>query len=50
MATKKTRVGAYIPEDLKNQAEKIARSQKRSLSNLIEVLLERAVDESVADR
>ena len=39
MSTIKARVGAYVPEDLKKEAEEIAKRQRRSLSNLIELLL-----------
>jgi hypothetical protein len=44
MATAKARVGAYIPEDLKKEAERIAQRKRRSLSNLIELLLAEMVD------
>lgn len=43
MATAKKKVSAYLNETLKEEAEALARSKKRSLSNLIELLLEEAV-------
>jgi predicted solute-binding protein len=47
VATDKIRVSTYIDTDLKKQAEKLAKIQKRSFSNLLEVLLEEAVTEAV---
>jgi len=43
VATNKSRVAAYVPSELKEKAEAIARTQKRSLSNLIELLLDDCV-------
>jgi len=45
VTTDKARVAAYVPNELKEAAEAMARSQKRSLSNLIELLLDKAVKE-----
>ena len=45
MSTDKAKIAAYIPAKLKEDAEAMARSQKRSLSNLIELLLDKAVAE-----
>ena len=50
VSTHKSRVGAYIPQELKEAAEAIAKSQKRSLSNLIEILLDKAVKENTDDQ
>ena len=47
VATDKIRVSTYVDSSLKAQAEKLAKSQKRSFSNLLEVLLEQAVAEAV---
>ena len=46
LATDKKKISAYLDEKLKEDAEKLARTQRRSLSNLIEVLLESAVSEA----
>jgi hypothetical protein len=46
VSTDKARVAAYVPIELKEAAEELAKSQKRSLSNLIEILLDRAVREN----
>jgi cytidylate kinase len=43
VATKKARVVAYLEPEMKERAEKLARSRKRSLSNLLEILIEREV-------
>ena len=47
VATDKIRVSTYIDPALKKQAEKLAKTQKRSCSNLLEVLLEQAVTEAI---
>ena len=47
VATDKIRVSTYVDPFLKAQAEKLAKSQKRSFSNLLEVLLEQAVADAV---
>lgn len=39
-------INAYIPENMKQDLEKLARIQRRSFSNLVEVLLESAVNEA----
>lgn len=43
VATDKIRVSTYISPELKDLAEQLAKLKKRSLSNLLEVLLEEAV-------
>ena len=43
VATDKTRVSAYVPEDLKEKAEQLAADEGRSLSNYIEQLLKNQV-------
>jgi CopG-like RHH_1 or ribbon-helix-helix domain, RHH_5/GIY-YIG catalytic domain len=45
----KRKVSAYLSEDLKEKAEKLAAVEKRSLSNFIEVLLQSAVDKFEAE-
>lgn len=49
LATDKRKVSAYLSEDLKEKAEKLAAIEKRSLSNFIEVLLQSAVDKFEAE-
>lgn len=50
VVTKKNKVSAYLADDLKADAEKLADLEKRSLSNLIEVLLQEAVNKAKKDR
>lgn len=47
VATDKIRVSTYVEPELKRQAEKLAKLQKRSFSNLMEVLLEQSVAEAI---
>jgi hypothetical protein len=49
LVTEKKKVSTYLPESLKADAESLARSEKRSLNNLIEVLLQEAVDKAKQD-
>lgn len=42
-STQKVIVAAYIPIELKDDAERLAKSQNRTLSNLVGMLLEKAV-------
>ena len=46
LVTSKKKVSTYLSEDLKEDAERLAALEKRSLSNLIEVLLQDAVDKA----
>jgi hypothetical protein len=46
LATVKKKVSAYLSDELKADADKLAELNKRSLSNLIEVLLQEAVDKA----
>lgn len=46
VVTDKKRVSLYIEETLKVELEKLAKVRKRSLSNLIEVLCEEAVQQA----
>ena len=46
MATDKRKISAYLPDGLKEDSEKLAKSASRSLSNLIEVLLRQAVEKA----
>lgn len=48
VTTKLPRFMVYIDQKLKEDAEKLARLEKRSLSNLVNVLLQKAVDEAKA--
>lgn len=49
MGTEKHKVSAYIGSSLKEDADSLAKVEKRSLSNLIEVLLQQAVDKAKAE-
>jgi hypothetical protein len=49
LATEKKKISAYIEDDLRVDAEKLARVEKRSLSNLVEKLLQEAVDRAKAE-
>lgn len=44
VATDKVRVSTYIEDELKPKLEMLAKVRKRSVSNLIEVLCQEAVD------
>ena len=44
VTTDKKRISLYVQEDLKTALEALAKARRRSLSNLIEVLCEEAVD------
>ncbi len=46
VATKKARIVTYIEHDVKEKAEQLASIRRRSLSNLLEVLIESAVREA----
>ena len=50
LATDKKKISVYIDEELKLKAEKLAKLEKRSLSNLLEVLLQQAVDKAEEDK
>lgn len=49
VATKKKPSSVYLEDDLKADAQKLAALQKRSLNNLIEVLLQDAVDKAKSE-
>ena len=46
VATSKLRISVYLPSELKEQLELIAKARKRSLSNLIEVAMEKVVQDA----
>ena len=46
VVTKKSKVSAYLSDEVKVDADKLAELEKRSLSNLIEVLLQEAIDKA----
>ena len=46
VATDKRKISAYLEDSLKGKAERLAQLEKRSLSNLVEVLLQQAVDKA----
>jgi hypothetical protein len=48
VATKKARVVTYLDWEIKEKAERLAATRRRSLSNLLEVLIEDAVKEAEA--
>ena len=43
LAVDKVRVSIYIPESIKSVANEIAESEKRSLSNWVELAMEEAI-------
>jgi hypothetical protein len=49
VVTEKRKISAYLDEELKERAEQLAKLEKRSLSNLIEILLQEAVDKAQAE-
>lgn len=46
VTTDKKRISLYVEEELKAALEVLAKARKRSLSNLIEVLCQEAVDKA----
>jgi predicted transcriptional regulator len=46
VTTDKIRVSTYIDPNLKKDLEKLAKARKRSLSNLIEVICQEAVNQA----
>lgn len=46
VTTDKKRISLYVEERLKIELEALAKARRRSLSNLIEVLCEEAVDKA----
>ncbi|KGF71349.1 hypothetical protein DO97_19675 [Neosynechococcus sphagnicola sy1] len=46
MATEKIRTSIYLKEDLKKELERLAKVERRSLNNLIEILVEDAIEEA----
>jgi len=46
VGTKLPRVGAYISPQLKENLEKLAKKEQRTLSNFIAVVLQRVIDEA----
>lgn len=46
VTTDKKRISLYVEERLKIELEALAKSRRRSLSNLIEVLCEEAVEKA----
>jgi len=48
VTSKQQRFMVYIDQTLKEDAEKLAKLEKRSLSNLVNVLLQKAVDDAKA--
>jgi predicted transcriptional regulator len=47
MTTKKIRISVYLEESLKEKLEKLARANKRSVSNLIEASMEEIVKQAL---
>ncbi len=43
VATDKRKVSAYLDEEVKEKAERLAKLESRSLSSLIEILLKEAI-------
>ena len=46
VATDKKKISAYLEEDLKNDADALAKSRRMSLSTLIAVLLDKEIKEA----
>lgn len=46
VATDKKRISVYLDEDLKLELEKLSKTMKRSLSNLIEITCQERVDKA----
>ncbi|MEM8603196.1 MAG: hypothetical protein AAGF24_05120 [Cyanobacteria bacterium P01_H01_bin.121] len=49
VATDKRRITAYVDPPLEEDIKKLAAIDKRSVSNLIEILLQQAVDQAKAE-
>lgn len=49
MPTKQPRMNLVVPEDLKQNLEKLAKLERRSMSNLIVYAAQRLVDEAIAE-
>lgn len=49
VVTAKKRISVYINEELKERLEKLAKSRKRSLNNLIETCMEEIADKAEED-
>ncbi|MBD3886554.1 hypothetical protein IFO70_33310 [Phormidium tenue FACHB-886] len=43
VATDKRKISAYLDESVKDDAERLAKAESRSLSSLIEILLKEAI-------
>lgn len=50
VTTDKKRISLYVEEELKADLENLAKVRKRSVSNLIEVICQQAVDEAKKKR
>ena len=48
VATKKPRVVVYLSEELRNKLERLAESRNRSVSNLLETLTKREIEQAEA--
>ena len=49
VTTDKKRISLYVEEELKSTLEALAKARKRSLSNLIEVICQEAVDKALSN-
>jgi uncharacterized protein (DUF1778 family) len=49
MPTKRPRMNLVVPEDLKQDLERLAKLERRSVSNLIVYAAQRLVDEAIAE-
>jgi hypothetical protein len=49
LTTEKKKVSLYLDDALKTRVTKLAAAERRSLNNLIEVLLQDAVDKAVKE-
>ena len=46
VSTEKAKIAAYVPKEVKEDAERLAKAQNRTLSNLVGMLLEKAIKEN----
>ena len=49
VATEKTKISAYLEQAVKDDADRLAKLESRSLSSLIEILLKEAIRKAKED-
>lgn len=50
MPTDKAKIFAYVDEELKKDFEKLCNAESRSISNMVEVLIRKAVDQAKKEK